>query len=131
MTFRFRRRGIGAPGVALIEATMGTFLLLLAALGAIQFVLVLHGSLTAHSVASQLARRYALTRSDAQVQLLWSEQTHATFGYLRWDYPRCDQSGSMGQCRLTVHVPTLIPGVSLLGIDAITQTGAYPLPGSP
>jgi len=43
-------------GVAMVEATIGTVLLLFAALGTLQLVLVFHGALAGHTAVIRAAR---------------------------------------------------------------------------
>jgi Flp pilus assembly protein TadG len=113
----------------MIEATLGTFLLLFAALGAIQIVLYLHGELAAHAAASHMARSYALTRSQAEADEQFADQRYSSFGFLRWANQGCTAVGGFARCTVAVTVPTLLPGVQFTGLTQRTATGAYPLPG--
>lgn len=121
-----RRR---SRGVAMIEATAGTVLLLTAALGAIQIVLYLHAELAAHSAASHMARTYALTRSHADAAADFADQIFTSFGFLRWTNDGCDVVVRMAECRVSVTVPTVLPGAEFVGLTERHATGAYPLPG--
>lgn len=122
---RYRR----TRGVALIEATMGTFLLLFAALGAIQIVLYLHGELAAGNAASHMARIYALTRDRQAVDREFADQRYASFGFLRWTNEGCDPVLGFARCTVSVRVPALVPGIQFFGLNVLEATGAYPLPG--
>jgi Tfp pilus assembly protein PilV len=117
--------------VAMIEATIGTFLLLLGALGSIQIAIVLHGSLAAYSAGAQLARTYALTRSEAAVDAAFARLNYTTFSYLHWQRPFCTDDGKMARCQIKGQLPTLVPGVTFVGGNQVEATGAYPLPGQP
>lgn len=117
-------------GVALIEATMGTFLLLFAALGAIQIVLYLHGELAAGNAASHMARTYALTRDQRMADSEFIDQRYSSFGFLRWTNFGCNASdGRFARCTVQVTIPAIVPGIQLTPFVDRTATGAYPLPG--
>lgn len=121
-----RRR---SRGVALIEATMGTFLLLFAALGAIQIVLYLHGELAANAAASHMARTYSLTRSMQQVNQDFADQRYTSFGFLVWANGGCTAASGFARCNVTVTVPAVLPGIQWFNLNVRQATGAYPLPG--
>lgn len=118
-------------GVALIEATMGTFLLLFAALGAIQIVFYLHGELAAGNAASHMARTYALTGDQQAADRDFADQRYSSFGFLRWTNLRCNAVGGFARCTVQVRIPAIVPGVQLTSFVDRTATGAYPLPGRP
>lgn len=122
---RFRRN----RGVALIEATMGTFLLLFAALGAIQIVLYLHGELAAGSAASHMARTYALTRDRQAVDTEFANQRFSSFGFLEWANFGCTAASGFARCTVQVTIPAIVPGLQLTPFVNRQATGAYPLPG--
>lgn len=116
-------------GVAMIEATIGTFLLLLAALGAIQIVLYLHGELAAGNAASHMARTYALTRDQRAADSDFADQRYSSLGFLRWTNERCVESGGFARCTVQVRIPAIVPGIQLTPFLERRATGAYPLPG--
>lgn len=113
----------------MIEATMGTFLLLFAALGSIQIVLYLHGELAAGNAASHMARTFALTRKQEAADRDFEDQRYTSFGFLRWARDPCDAVGGFARCTVKVTVPAIVPGLQLFGLNELRASGAYPLPG--
>lgn len=114
-------------GIAMIEATIGTVLLLTAALIAMQLVLIFHGALAAHSAATRAARAMAITGQDSSAQRVYQQQRATSLGAVQWD-PRavCSMESSGATCRVRVRVPTLVPGVGLLLPDGLEEEGWYP-----
>lgn len=110
----------------MVEATMGTVLLLFAALIVIQFVLVFHGRMAAYGAALRSARSFAITGSFAHAQTTFNHQVSASLGALDWEELSCSRQSGVGTCTVTVHVPIVIPGGTLI-IRPYTKTGVYPI----
>lgn len=119
-------------GVAMIEATIGTVLLLLAALGTIQLVLVFHGALAGHSAVLRAARTMAVTNNSSRaVQTFQAQMTTALRG-IQGDSVSCGIDRQVATCRAQIIVPSVMPGAGLFtgngptGPLIIAQTGTYP-----
>lgn len=116
----------------MVEATIGTVLLLLAALGAIQLVLVFHGALASYGAVIRASRTYAITREDSRAADTFRVQMSTAIKALQWTNPQCGMVSGASQCSVTVTIPTVLPGAglftgnSVLGPITITQTGIYP-----
>lgn len=117
----------------MIEATIGTVLLLFAALGAIQLILVFHGALAAHSAAARTARAMALTHEQAEANRVFATQMATSLGALKWTGPSCSTASNGATCSVTVAIPAILPGSGLflgssgsLTTISLTETGFYP-----
>lgn len=127
------RRWAAQDGVAMVEATIGTILLLFAALAAVQLVLVFHGTLAAHGAAIRSARTLAVTGSRQLAQSTYEDQRSAALGMIRWEQFDCSQTSTMAQCEVVIKVPVIVPGGGLFGGGGLTgpllvrETGAYPI----
>lgn len=122
-------------GVAMIEATIGTVLLLFAAMTTIQLVLVFHGALAAHGAAARAARTLAVTGSSAMAEQVYQQQTSTSLRALRWQGVSCVKETRRALCTVTVEVPAILPGGGLFGGGGLTghiplhETGVYPIGG--
>jgi hypothetical protein len=121
-------------GVALIEATLGTCLLIFAALVVVQIVLGFHGRISAHEAAMYSARRFSLTRDLAKVQEDYDRQRATSLRALVWkDQPTCSievsgQGEKLAVCVVELRVPVVIPGAALIGSGGwIPYTGSFPV----
>jgi len=111
----------------MIEATIGTVVLLLAALLAIQLILVFHGALAAHSAAVRAARAMALTHEYSEAKRVFKLQQSTALGALDWELIRCTPSTDGATCEVQVTVPSILPGSGLFLGQGASLT-AIPLP---
>lgn len=122
----------GEAGLALVEATVGTCLLIFAALLSLQVALVFHGALAARTAANHSARAYALTRDEARAQAAFQGQRGTTLGLVRLDLLGCRPAGPVGMCHVQATVPVVLPGAGIFGGRgatgplAVVEVGAYP-----
>ncbi len=125
----------GERGVAMVEATIGTVLLLLAALIVIQLSLVFHGALAAHGAATRSAREYALTEDMGEVQEVYRLQIGTSLRALRWEPPECRLESTRAFCTAVVRVPVVVPGAGVVGGGGplspipVVEIGTYPRGG--
>lgn len=117
----------------MVEATLGVVLLMLAAVAAIQLVLVFHAALAAHSAAARSARAFALTWDYAAASRVYELQKSTALQAIIWEELRCDRRGDGGECTVRVQVPSLLPGGGLfIGegrnpmLVLLRETGYYP-----
>lgn len=123
----------------MVEATIGSLLLLFVCLAAIQLVLVFHGNLAAHGAVTRAARTYALTRDDQMAGDTFAVQMSTALGALRWNSPRCYLEANYrgtgvqaAQCQVSVYVPFVLPVGGLFGNSQfagtirVDRTGVYP-----
>lgn len=126
---RFLRR---QEGVAMVEATIGTVLLLLAGLATMQLVLVLHGVLAQQGAVVRAARTYAITVDAGAAKQTFDTQMGTALGSIHWSVPTCSRAGSVAQCTVTITIPSVLPGAGLftgssaMGPISQTRTGVYP-----
>lgn len=122
-------------GVAMIEATLGTVILIFAALAAVQIVLVFHGALAAKSAATRAARTYAITGDLRQAEATAQLQYSTALAALKWAPVVCQHPDSFARCTVAVTIPTVIPGGGLFAgggvftAPQISEDGAYPVGG--
>lgn len=127
-----RRVATDQRGVALIEATLGTVILLLAALIVIQMVLVFHAVLAAHSAAVRTARTLAIAGSGAVAET-YRRQVSTTLAALTWGEPDCRRTDTLATCTVEVRVPAIVPGAGLFADGSVSgrlvyqETGWYPI----
>lgn len=131
-------------GVAMIEATLGTLLLLFAALGAMQMVLAFHAALADHTAVTRAARTYAITGSLDEAGQTYENQRSSSFRSLKWDDIQCLPAKAspsspwpadtrVVQCTARVRIPTMLPGGGLFSRGgfteppSVTETGYYPV----
>lgn len=117
-------------GVAMIEATIGTVLLVLAALIVIQLVLVFHGSLALHGAVARAARTMAITGSDRLAEETFIEQKSTALGAIQWHFERCFMDGDMARCKASVDIPIVFPGAGMFGGGGLTGPYNRPMEGS-
>jgi hypothetical protein len=126
------RRVADERGVAMIEATIGTVLLVLAALIVIQLVLVFHGSLALHGAVARAARTMAITGSEPLAEETFIEQKSTALGAIKWRFKRCGWKDDKAQCEAGVDIPVVFPGAGMFGGGGLTgpihrdMTGSYP-----
>lgn len=107
-----RRLLFDHEGVAMVEATIGTVLLLLAALGTIQLVLVFHGALAGHSAVVRAARSLAVTGEQSRaLQTFQAQMTTSLRGIEGTVF--CTPGGTAATCEATITVPSVMPGAGL------------------
>ena len=117
----------------MIEATLGTVLLIFAAMITIQLVLVFHGALAAHGAATRIARTLAVTGSDTMVSQVYDQQTATSLKALKWQRYECIKEARVARCTVYVNVPSMIPGGGLIGGGGLRgdlplqETGYYPI----
>lgn len=119
-------------GVAMVEATIGTVLLLLAALGTIQLVLVFHGALAGHSAVVRAARTLAVTGEHGRAMETFQAQMTTSLRGIAGRVT-CDRGAAAATCDATITVPSVMPGAGLftgsgpVGPVTITNIkGTYP-----
>ena len=114
----------------MVEATIGTVLLLFAALGAIQLILVFHGALAAHSAATRSARAMALTFDHAEAERVFRLQKATSLSAINWIELRCYGVENGAECQVRAEVPSILPGSGLffgsITSIPIRETGYYP-----
>jgi hypothetical protein len=119
-------------GVAMIEATIGTVLLLLAALIVIQLVLVFHGSLALHGAVARSARTMALTGDQSAAAATFAAQQGTALKSIKWRFRGCRVVQNVAHCDASVDIPVVFPGAGLFGGGGLTgpipqdETGSYP-----
>lgn len=117
----------------MVEATMGVVLLMLAAVAAIQLVLVFHAALAAHSAAARSARAFALTWDYSAARRVYQLQQSTALRAISWGELECDRRPDGALCVVRVDVPSLLPGGGLFMGDggnmmlvSLTENGFYP-----
>lgn len=129
---RFRR---DEKGVVMVEGTIGIVLLLLAAMAAVQVLLVVHGALAARQAATAIARTYAITRSRSDAEAVYEFEKGNSFRIIRWEGARFGAANGMATAEVTVYIPPIFPGAGIFG-DGLTsgftrtETGVFPLAGA-
>jgi Flp pilus assembly protein TadG len=117
----------------MIEATLGTVILIFAALAAVQIVLVFHGALAAKSAATRAARTYAITNDLNEADRTAQRQYSTALAALKWEPAECDRSSGMAHCKITVTIPEVVPGGGLFAGGSVlsqptrSEEGWYPI----
>ncbi|MDF2628849.1 MAG: hypothetical protein K0R39_2680 [Symbiobacteriaceae bacterium] len=119
-------------GVAMVEATIGTVLLLFAALGTLQLVLVFHGALAGHTAVIRAARTMAITQDQGRAQQTFQAQMSTALRGISGGGLTCNPNPPLVSCTATIFIPSIMPGAglftgdSIIGPISITHTGSYP-----
>jgi hypothetical protein len=129
MVALLRRR---QEGVAMVEATIGTVLLLFAALGTLQLVLVFHGALAGHTAVIRAARTMAITGDHWRAEQTFQQQMSTALRGISAGPIRCGPSGQVMACTADIYIPSIMPGAGMftgnspIGPVSIPHTGTYP-----
>lgn len=116
----------------MVEAMLGTLLLLFAALLVIQVIIIFHASLAAHSAATRSARAQALGASTSQRDSVYQAQRANAIKIINWQGITCTPSGDLVTCTVKAQVPSILPGGGFLfggnfaGVP-IEERGQYPM----
>lgn len=118
-------------GAAMVEAMLGTVILLFFSLLVVQVVLVFHATLAAHAAATRSARAQALGSSPSMRDQVYNAQKGNAIKAISWQGLQCNESSTLVRCQVTVRVPSILPGGGFLfgggftGVN-ITESGQYP-----
>lgn len=129
MVGMLRRR---QEGVAMVEATIGTVLLLFAALGTLQLVLVFHGALAGHTAVIRAARTMAITQDHWRAEQTFQQQMSTALRGISGSGLSCGPNGPLVTCAAEIHIPSIMPGAGLFTGNTpfepmtIRHTGSYP-----
>ncbi|HYF80798.1 MAG TPA: hypothetical protein VD973_27115 [Symbiobacteriaceae bacterium] len=119
-------------GVAMVEATIGTVLLLFAALGTLQLVLVFHGALAGHTAVIRAARTMAITGDHWRAEQTFQQQMSTALRGISGGALNCGNNGQLVTCSAVINIPSIMPGAGLFTGNSpiepmdITHTGSYP-----
>lgn len=119
-------------GVAMVEATIGTVLLLFAALGTLQLVLVFHGALAGHTAVIRAARSMAITGDEWRAEQTFQQQMSTALRGISGSGLDCNNNGQVASCTATITIPSIMPGAGLftgnspIAAMTIPHTGTYP-----
>lgn len=135
---RLRLHLMDESGVAMIEATIGTIMLLFVTLGVMQMLLVFHASLAVHGAATRAAREYAVRESFSAADEVYQAQRNSSFRAIAWQPLECvplTKTTQTAECTVRASVPAILPGSAVLGGGKLTgswpieEKGAYPRGG--
>lgn len=132
---RLRRVRNEQDGVVMVEGMIGVLAIILAALAAVQVMLVVHGALAARQAATAIAHVYALTRDPDEARKQYHFERGNSFGIIQWKGATFGAKDGMATATVTVYIPPVFPGAGIFGGGGLTsgfyrtESGAYPLSG--